>query len=358
MTSQRLYDALDLCLECKGCKAECPSGVDLAKLKYGFLGQYYKANRMPLRSKVFAHVNRLNRLGSRFAPFSNWGARTPLGKFIASAILGVHSRRQLPPFARQTLPQWFNARPAPDSNRLTKGTVALFNDTFMNYNYPQIGQAAVELLEAAGFRVTLANAKCCGRPMLSKGLLDEAAAHARYNVDLLHAYADQGIPIVGCEPSCLLTLKDEYPELAKGEKARKVAEHSYLIDDFLMMLQDKGGLELEFRDLPKRVLFHGHCHQKALVGTANAMRALRLPPGYQVEQVNSGCCGMAGSFGFEKEHYEISMKIGGEVLFPAIEAKGADWEVAVTGVSCRQQIEHATGRRARHLVEVLRDALP
>ena len=358
MTSQRLYDALDLCLECKGCKAECPSGVDLAKLKYEFLGQYYKANRMPLRSKVFAHVNRLNRLGSRFAPFSNWGARTPIGKFIASAILGVHSRRQLPPFARQTLPQWFNARPAPDSNRLTKGTVALFNDTFMNYNYPQIGQAAVELLEAAGFRVTLANAKCCGRPMLSKGLLDEAAAHARYNVDLLHAYADQGIPIVGCEPSCLLTLKDEYPELAKGEKARKVAEHSYLIDDFLMMLQDKGGLELEFRDLPKRVLFHGHCHQKALVGTANAMRALRLPPGYQVEQVNSGCCGMAGSFGFEKEHYEISMKIGGEVLFPAIEAKGADWEVAVTGVSCRQQIEHATGRRARHLVEVLRDALP
>ena len=358
MTSKRLFEALDLCLECKGCKAECPSGVDMAKLKHEFLDQYYKANRMPLRNRALAHINRLSRLGSRLAPFSNWGAGTPVGKFLASLVLGVHPRRRLPPFARQTLPQWFNSRRPPDSSRLTRGAVVLFNDTFMNYNYPQIGKAAVELLEALAFRVTLANARCCGRPMISKGLQEEAAAYARYNVDLLHAYADQGVPIVGCEPSCLLTLRDEYPELLKDERSRTVAEHSYLIDDFLMMLQDKGELELECQDLPKKVLFHGHCHQKALVGTANSMRTLRLPPGYLVEQVNSGCCGMAGSFGYEKEHYEISMKIGDQVLFPAINAKGPEWEVAVTGVSCRQQIEHATGRRARHLVEVLRDALP
>jgi FAD/FMN-containing dehydrogenase/Fe-S oxidoreductase len=358
MTSKRLYEALDLCLECKGCKAECESGVDMAKLKYEFLDKYYQANKMPRRARLFAHINQVNRLGSRLAPLSNWGAASPVGRFISSALLGVHPRRQLPSFARQTLPRWFNSRRAPDPGKTVKGTVVLFNDTFMNYNYPQIGIAAVELLEAAGYRVELANARCCGRPMISKGLLDEASACARYNVDLLHAYADQGIPIVGCEPSCLLTFRDEYPELVRDDKARKLAEHSYLIDEFLVMLQEKGQLELEFRDAPKKVLFHGHCHQKALAGTVNSLKALRLPPGYQVELINSGCCGMAGSFGFEKEHYDVSMKIGQQTLFPAIEDKGPDWEVAVMGVSCRQQIEHGTGRPARHLVEVLRDALP
>lgn len=235
--------------------------------------------------------------------------------------------------------------------------MVLFNDTFMDYNYPQVGKAAVDVLEAAGFRVALANARCCGRPMLSKGLLDRAGAQARYNVDLLHAYAEQGVPIVGCEPSCLLTFRDEYPELLKDDKSRRVAEHTYLIDEFLMMLHDKGELELEFQDVAKKVLFHGHCHQKALAGTASSLRALRLPPAYQVEEVAAGCCGMAGSFGFEREHFQISMKIGEHALFPAINAKGPEWEVAVTGVSCRQQIEQGTGRKARHLVEVLRDAL-
>ncbi|MEK7814403.1 MAG: FAD-linked oxidase C-terminal domain-containing protein, partial [Chloroflexota bacterium] len=179
LTSRRLFEALDLCLECKGCKAECPSGVDMAKLKYEYLGQYYKAHPMPLRSWVFAHINRLNRLGSRLAPFSNWAARSPIGKLVSRTILGLHPQRPLPPFVHQTLPQWFNSRRAvtPLSSPLTKGgrTVVLFNDTFMNYNYPQIGKAAVELLEAAGFQVTLANARCCGRPMISKGLLEEAA---------------------------------------------------------------------------------------------------------------------------------------------------------------------------------------
>ena len=370
ITSRRLYEALDLCLECKGCKAECDSGVDMAKLKYEFLNQYFKQNGMPLRNKVFAHINRINRLGSRFAPLSNWAASNPLGKLFSTVILGVHPRRSLPPFVRETLPKWFERRGKfPLNSPLLKGdergisaqtTVVLFNDTFMNYNYPQVGKAAVELLEAAGFQVVLANAVCCGRPMISKGLLDEAADAARQNVDLLYTYAEQGIPIIGCEPSCLLTFRDEYPEFLKdekAEKARKVAEHSYLIDEFLMSLQEKGELKLEFKNEPKNVLFHGHCHQKSLVGTASSLGALRLPPGNQVELVDAGCCGMAGSFGFEKEHYDISMTIGELGLFPAVNAKGPDWEVAVMGVSCRQQIEHGTGRRARHLVEVLRDCL-
>ena len=387
ITSQRLHDAMDLCLECKGCKAECDSGVDMAKLKSEFLAQYHKANGLPFRNRAFAHINRINRLGSAFAPFSNWAARSPVGKLFSRAVLGVDHRRSMPPFARKTFSKWFEQRGKiplnppllkgdergisstskggdPTLSPLTKGglqggkPVVLFNDTFMDYNYPQVGKAAVELLEAAGFQVTLANAQCCGRPMISKGLLDEAADHARYNVDLLHAYAGQGIPIVGCEPSCLLTFRDEYPELLRDEKSRTVAAHTYLIDEFLVMLQNSGELNLELSDAARKVLFHGHCHQKSLVGTASSLRALRLPPGYQVELVNSGCCGMAGSFGFEKEHYDISMKIGEQALFPAVRAKEPDWEIAVMGVSCRQQIEHGTGRRTRHLVEVLRDALP
>ena len=377
ITGKRLHQALDLCLECKACKAECDSGVDMAKLKYEFLDNYHKVNGAPLRSKVFAHINRVNRLGSRFAPLSNWMAKSPIGRFVSSAVLGVHPSRSMPPFAAQSFPRWFESRgeipPNPplqrggedDSSPLTKGgpqrgrprpTVVLLNDTFMNYNYPEVGRAAVELLEAAGQRVVLANAMCCGRPMLSKGFLEEAAANARYNVDLLHAYAAQGVPIIGCEPSCLLTLKDEYPEFVKDPRAKKVAEHAYLIDEYLMMLHEKGELDLNFRDEAKKVLFHGHCHQKALVGTSASLAALRLP-GWEVEQVNAGCCGMAGSFGFEKEHYDISMTIGGQALFPAVEAKGDDWEIAVMGVSCRQQIEDGTGRPVRHLVEVLRDGL-
>ena len=378
ISSDRLYQALDLCLECKGCKAECESGVDMAKLKAEFLDNYYKSNHRPLRNKVFANINRVNRWGSRLAPLSNWAAVSLLGKLAARIVLGVHPRRSLPAFARETLPKWFKSRageipanpPLQKGGRrrftlpnggadqiAAKGTVVLFNDTFMNYNYPQVGKAAVELLEAAGFRVELANAGCCGRPMISQGHMDEARAQARYNVDLLHAYADQGIAIVGCEPSCVLTFRDEYPEFLRDEKSRKVAEQTYLVEEFLMMLHDKGELGLNFRETPKNVLFHGHCHQKALVGTTSSLAALRLPSGYRVEQVDTGCCGMAGAFGFQREHYDVSMNIGGQALFPAVNAKGDDWEVAVTGVSCRQQIEHGTGRNARHLVEILRDAL-
>ena len=357
ISDQRLYAAMDLCLECKACKSECESGVDLAKLKYEFLHNYYQSNKMPLRAKVFARIDRLNRLGSRLAPLSNWGAGSFLGRWVSGTLLGVHPERRLPTFAAQSLPQWFNARRPGNSDRPVKGTVALLNDTFMNYNYPEIGIAAVELLEAAGYRVQLTNARCCGRPMISKGLLADAAAYARHNVDLLHAFAEQGIPIIGCEPSCLLTLRDEYPEFCPDDRARRVAANSYLLDEFLAMLYEKGELELEFSALPKKVLFHGHCHQKSLVGTAPSLTALRLPPGYEVELINSGCCGMAGSFGYEKEHYAVSMTIGEQSLFPALRSKGPEWEVAVMGVSCRQQVEHGAGRPARHLAEVLRDAV-
>ncbi len=356
ITDQRLHDALDLCLECKACKAECESGVDMAKLKYEFLDRYQERHGVPLRSRLFGNINALNRLGSRYAPMTNWIAGNGLGKVLVSALLGISSRRQQPRFARQSLPDWFAQR---DRSRLSAakfGAVALYNDTFMNYNYPEIGIAAVELLEAAGYEVELVNGGCCGRPMISKGMLDQARELARSNMAGLYDFARQGIPIVGCEPSCLLTLRDEYPEFVPGEQARVVAEHSFLIDEFLARAKSNDRLDLTFKDVDKRVLFHGHCHQKAMVGTEHSLAALRLVPGYEVELINAGCCGMAGSFGFEKEHYDISMQIGGLALFPSIESK-PDWEVAVMGVSCRQQVEHGTGRKARHLVEILRDAV-
>ena len=356
ITDQRLHDALDLCLECKACKAECESGVDMAKLKYEFLNRYQERHGVPLRSRLFGNINTLNRLGSRYAPMTNWIAGNGLGKALVSALLGISSRRQQPRFARQSLPDWFAQR---DRSRLSAakfGAVALYNDTFMNYNYPEIGIAAVELLEAAGYEVQLVNGGCCGRPMISKGMLDQARELAWSNMAGLYDFARQGIPIVGCEPSCLLTLRDEYPEFVPGEQARVVAEHSFLIDEFLARAKSDDRLDLTFKDVDKRVLFHGHCHQKAMVGTEHSLAALRLVPGYEVELINAGCCGMAGSFGFEKEHYDISMQIGGLALFPSIESK-PDWEVAVMGVSCRQQVEHGTGRKARHLAEILRDAV-
>ena len=356
ITDQRLHDALDLCLECKACKAECESGVDMAKLKYEFLNRYQERHGVPLRSRLFGNINALNRLGSRYAPMTNWIAGNGLGKALVSALLGISSRRQQPRFARQSLPDWFAQRDRSRVSAARFGAVALYNDTFMNYNYPEIGIAAVELLEAAGYEVQLVNGGCCGRPMISKGMLDQARELARSNMAGLYDLARQGIPIVGCEPSCLLTLRDEYPEFVPEEQARVVAENSFLIDEFLAKAKSDDRLDLTFKNVEKRVLFHGHCHQKAMVGTEHSLAALRLVPGYEVELINAGCCGMAGSFGFEKEHYDISMQIGGLALFPSIDSK-PDWEVAVMGVSCRQQIEHGTGRKARHLVEILRDAV-
>ena len=359
LTSRRLYDALDLCLECKACKAECQTGVDMAKLKYEFLDRYHRARGLPLRARLFANVNLLGRLGSRLAPLSNLFSGNPLGRLALHRVLGIHAKRTLPTFTRPAFPQRFRSKVASGEYKEEGqlGQVVLLNDTFMNYHYPQVGESAVEILQRAGFGVVLANAACCARPMISKGLLDTAKRHARHNVDLLFPHAEQGVPVVGCEPSCLLTLRDEYPDLLGDDKARTVAANAYLIDEFLVMLQEQGRLNLHFNESKKKLLFHGHCHQKALVGTDQSMAALRMPPGYTVEQTNAGCCGMAGSFGYEKEHYRISMAIGEERLFPAVRDKGEEWEVAVMGVSCRQQIEQGTGRRTRHLVEVLRDAL-
>ena len=366
LTSPRMYEVLDLCLECKGCKAECPSNVDMAKLKSEFLAHYHARHGTPLRARIFGNIERLNRLGCAFAPLSNWVANSTPARWFLHSALGIHRNRQLPPFASQTFDRWFASRNGgpvrrtPDSSGAaapSQGPVVLFNDCYMTYNYPEIGKAAVKVLEAAGLEVILAEKKCCGRPMISKGLIHEAKANAADNVDRLSAYATKGIPIVGCEPSCILTFRDEYPDLLDDPRAGDLAKQTFMIEEFLVGLKERGALNLPFTNGARSLLLHGHCHQKALIGTSPSLQVLRMLPGAKVEEVDSGCCGMAGSFGYEKEHYELSLAIGNRRLFPAVKAKGPECEIVAAGVSCRQQIAHGAGRRARHLVEVLADAL-
>ncbi len=360
-TSNRMYQVLDLCLECKACKAECPSQVDMAKIKYEFLNAYHQRHGYSMRERIFAHISALSSVGSALAPLTNWASGLPLTRWAMDRFLRIDKRRPMLPFARQSFAGWFRSREKSADTVQSQGRVVLFNDTFMNFNYPSVGVAATKILEAAGFRVEVVERKCCGRPMISKGMLDAAHDNARYNVDLLYPYVEQGAYIVGCEPSCLLTLRDEYPNLLNDEKSTMVADKAMLLEEFLDMLNREGRLNLNFKDTshsnPRKMLFHSHCHARALVGTAPSLAALRLAPGFEVEESNAGCCGMAGAFGYEKEHYDISMTIGGQRLFPAVSALDRDAEVVVTGISCRQQVQHGTGRTPRHLAEVLAEAL-
>ena len=358
LTGERLYEVLDLCLECKGCKAECPSNVDMAKLKYEFLDRYHKTNGYPLRNRIFGNVAQLSRMGSFFAPVSNWALGSEVFKDVLHRYAGIDRRRSLPRFASQTFEQWFRARGGSPAEAATRGQVLLLSDTFTNYNHPELGRAATAVLERMGYQVVLPKTQCCGRPMLSNGMMDVARRNARINVDSVYRYVDRGVKLVGLEPSCILSYRDDYVDLLGGDpKVRAVAESAMLIEEFVLFAQQEDDATLELKDRPESVLFHGHCHQKALVGTSKAMDVLRSIPGCDAREIQSGCCGMAGSFGFEKEHFQISMDIGEQVLFPAIRAQQGDFTVVSEGVSCRQQMEDGTGVRARHLVEVLADAL-
>jgi FAD/FMN-containing dehydrogenase/Fe-S oxidoreductase len=353
-TSKRLYEVMDLCLECKACKAECPSNVDMAKLKYEFLDHYHRANGLPLRNRLFGGIERLNRIGSQFAPLSNWIAGSGLNRWFMEKLTGIDRRRPLPQFAGVTFEDWFAEHKAEGEGG--KGEVILFHDTFNNFNTPNVAIAATRLLERLGYQVRLVNKRCCGRPMISKGMLGEAKNNAAWNVDQLAGYAENGVPIVGLEPSCLLTLRDEYPEFLRTNDAKRVSESSFLLEEFLQRQVNAGTVSLASSNGKRKALLHGHCHQKALVGTAPTTAVLKSA-GFEVSEVDSGCCGMAGSFGFEKEHYDLSLKIGNRRLAPAVKAAASDVEIVAPGISCRQQIEHLTGRKAKHPAEVLWESL-
>jgi Fe-S oxidoreductase len=293
------------------------------------------------------------------ARLANWGAGLGAGRWLLEAVAGMDRRRALPRLAAETFEAWFARRRAAPGGRPSPpyGPVVLFHDTYMTYNYPEIGRAAVRLLEAAGYEPVLADRVCCGRPMISKGMLERARANARINVERLAPYAAKGIPIVGFEPSCILTFRDEYPDLLQGEAVLRVAAGAFLFEEFVAQARQAGRFDARFTQGPRKILLHGHCHQKAAVGVAPSVAALKLLPGAAVEVVDSGCCGMAGSFGYEREHYDLSMAIGARRLFPAVTAQPPDAVVAAAGGSCRAHIAHGTGRRALHPVEILAAAL-
>jgi len=356
LTSRRMYEVMDLCVGCKACKAECPSSVDMAKIKFEFLAQYHAVHGTSFRDRLFGSIARLSRLSSGpMASLANGSLQAGWVRAQMEKRLGLSRHRTLPSFAREPFTTWFSKRPhRPASDR----KVVLFHDTFTTYNDPAIAIAATEVLEAAGYEILLPGHRCCGRPMISKGLVEQARAAARHTVAQLAPFAEQGIPIVGLEPSCLLSLRDEYRYLLPHDsRVAAVAEQASLFEEFIDRLAEAGDLALSFTDAARRVLLHGHCHQKALVGTKPTRRVLSLPPHYTVTEVDSSCCGMAGSFGYEAEHYEISMKMAERRLLPAVRGAETDTFIVAPGVSCRQQIKHGSGRRAFHPAEVVRQAL-
>ena len=357
MTDRRLYEVLDLCLECKACKAECPSNVDMARLKYEFLRGYHEANGQPPRNRIFGDIARVSRWGSFLAPVSNWVLGSDWFKEVLDRQAGVDRRRTLPFFSSQTFTQWLRARHESQPAASPRGQVVLFPDTFTNFNHPELGRAAVAVLEHLGYEVVVPRFRCCGRPMLSKGMIDRARRNALFNLDSVYPYVERGVKLVGLEPSCILSFSDDYVDLLDGDpRVKEVGESTMLIEEFVLHAIDQGAV-LELDAPPSKVLYHGHCHRKALVGTGTALEVLRSIPGWEVAETKAGCCGMAGSFGFEKEHYDLSISVGEQVLFPAVRAAPEDTILVADGVSCRQQIEHGTGRRARHPVEVLAGAL-
>ncbi|MDQ3484968.1 MAG: FAD-binding protein [Actinomycetota bacterium] len=352
---ERLHEILDLCLMCKACKSECPLGVDMATLKSETLAHHHDVHGVPLRSRAFGSIRALNRLGAATAPLSNLPMRLRPLRALMGRVLGIAPQRPLPVFERSTLTRWF-ARRTPISAPATQGTVTFLADSFTTFTDPGVGQAAIGLLERAGWSVRLESGGCCGRASLSKGLVDDAKKKAGRLAGLLTSSTEPGSPIVGVEPSCLFTLRDEHLALLPDDpRVRVVAGRVRQVEELLTEAIDDGRLVLSADSwlAGRRVVYHGHCHQKAEVGTAATVALLKRIPGAEIVELDAGCCGMAGSFGFEAEHYDVSMEVGGDRLFPAVLAEPAETVLAATGVSCRQQIHHGTARTAMHPVELV-----
>jgi Fe-S oxidoreductase/FAD/FMN-containing dehydrogenase len=358
--NEEILQVMDLCLSCKGCKRECPSNVDVGKLKAEFLQGYYDVHGVPKRARRIANFSKNMKLASRAPWLFNWLVRSSLTASMVKRFSGFATDRSLPKLHGQTLQRWFETH-TPHGNAGTKGKVFLFCDEFTNYNDTPIGIAAVELLERLGFSVEIPHHVESGRAAMSKGLLRQARLLATENVRSLSSIVSRECPLIGIEPSAILSFRDEYPVLvepALRDKARSLAQNALMIDEFIDRQIDAGVLDRSlFREKDQTIRLHGHCHQKALASLKPTIRMLQLPKGYRVRLIPSGCCGMAGSFGYESEHYELSMQIGELVLFPTIRAETDDVLIAAPGTSCRHQIADGTGKVALHPIEILRQAL-
>ncbi len=360
---EEIKEVMDLCLSCKGCKSECPSNVDVSRLKAEFQHHYYASNGIPLRSKVIGNVATLNRLGSFFRPLSNFIINNPFLSAKLKSILEIAPNRSLPAYSKTTLRTWAK-RALPKLNPSAtdaKKTVHLFCDEYTNYTESHIGIAAIELLTTLGYRVELPMHSESGRAFLSKGMLQKAKRIATQNVDTFASKISEDEPLLGIEPSAILGFRDEYPDLVDTDlrkAARKIAPHCLLIDEFLSQEIENGAITSDqFTTDAKTIKLHGHCHQKALSSVDHSKCLLELPQNYTVETIPSGCCGMAGSFGYETEHYDLSQQIAELVLYPSIRASTPDALIAAPGTSCRHQIKDGLARTALHPIEILRNAL-
>jgi len=356
-----IYEILDLCLSCKGCKSECPSNVDMAKLKAEFMQEWYDKNGMPLRTRLIAYISTLNRLGSIFPAFYNFFLKNKFLSGLFKRIIGFARQRSIPVLYRTTLKKWARQNLVHLNTEQPIKEVYLFADEFTNYNDTIIGIEAIKLLTALGYRVNIPDHNLSARTFLSKGLLRKARKIATDNVIKLSALISQDKPLLGIEPSAILGFRDEFPNLVPEEyrsKALMLAENALLIDEFISKEYREGNINRSvFSTESRKILLHGHCQQKAVADTVSTKEMLSIPHNYTVEEIPSGCCGMAGSFGYEKEHYDLSMKVGELVLFPAVRNSDQDIIIAASGTSCRHQIIDGTGRTAMHPVQVLYNAL-
>ncbi|HVZ95319.1 MAG TPA: FAD-linked oxidase C-terminal domain-containing protein [Chitinophagaceae bacterium] len=358
---KEIYEVMDLCLSCKGCKSECPSNVDMAKLKAEFLQHYYDANGVPFRTKLIANFNASAKLGSILPGVYNFLVGNNFTGSLIKKISGFAAKRSMPSLYKTTLRKWYEKHKSPGATHQANKKVYLFCDEFTNYNDTETGIKAILLLEKLGYEVIIPDHEESGRAWLSKGLLREAKKIANKNVETLSRLVNDATPLIGIEPSAILTFRDEYIDLAYDqnfEAAKTLSRNVFIIDEFIAKETGKGNIHPALFTKEKRhIKLHGHCQQKALSSVAPSVKSLSLPENYTVEVIPSGCCGMAGSFGYEKEHYDLSMKIGELVLLPAVRNSAAEVIIAAPGTSCRHQIKDGTGKRAFHPVEILYDAL-
>ncbi|MBT3750852.1 MAG: FAD-binding protein [Bacteroidetes bacterium] len=358
-----IYEILDLCLSCKACKSECPSSVDMAKLKAEFMAHWYETHSIPLRTRLIANITSLNRLGALAPRLANLFMKGRVSSGIFKSLTGFAQQRSLPaissrPFHRTVKKQLLRINPV---NENIIGQVCLFIDEFTDYNDAHIGKQTVELLAQLGYQIILIPHEISARSFLSKGLLKQAKKIINSNIILLKEKISESVPLIGIEPSAILGFRDEYPDLCDSylqDDARKIASYSFMIDEFLANEIELGKITQEsFTTKKQHIMLHGHCQQKAVASTESTKIILSFPENYSVEEIPSGCCGMAGSFGYEKEHYELSMKVGELVLFPAVRKAPKDSLIAAGGTSCRHQIMDGTGREALHPIQILHQAL-
>ncbi len=359
---QEIKDILDLCLSCKGCKSECPSNVDMAKYKAEFLQQWYDVHGVPFRSRMISKIGSIHRKAMILPAVYNFSVTNPVLSWLIKRMLGFAPQRPLPRIYRHSLKRWmrktFSGIPASLSSQ---GKVMFFLDEFTNYQDVEIGMKAVMLLKRLGYEVEVPEHVESGRAHISKGMLKKARKLADQNVELLKDQVSRETPLLGIEPSAILSFRDEYPDLVSDPlkaDARRLAPNCLLVEEFLWKEYEAGHIRQDqFSSVPRQILYHGHCQQKSLASTLPARKVMEIPMNYRVEEIASGCCGMAGSFGYESEHYELSMKVGELVLFPAIRNSAAESIVAASGTSCRHHIYDGTGRQALHPVEVLYNAM-